>query len=91
MLHPALVGAKACIFDAGGTIVHPDWPRVSQIAAEVSGQTFTPAEMARAFGAMLRAVGIEMQREGFVLPGEMKAPLGLSKMFVALAWMPKRR
>ena len=28
--------------------------------------------MGRAFGEMLRAVGIEMQREGFVLPDEMK-------------------
>jgi HAD superfamily hydrolase (TIGR01509 family) len=30
--------------------------------------------MSRAFGEMLREVGIEMQREGFVLPEEMKRP-----------------
>ncbi len=30
--------------------------------------------MGRAFGEMLRAVGMEMQREGFVLPDEMKRP-----------------
>lgn len=85
MIHSALYGAKACIFDAGGTIVHPDWPRLSQIAAEVSDQTFTPLEMARAFSEMLRLVGIEMQREGFVLPDEMKAPhWTFRRMFAAL-------
>jgi HAD superfamily hydrolase (TIGR01509 family) len=74
LLHPALQGARACIFDAGGTLVHPDWPRLSHIAAEVSGRSFEPSEMSRAFGEMLREVGIEMQREGFVLPDEMKRP-----------------
>ena len=74
MLHPALKGARACIFDAGGTLVHPDWPRLSRIAEEVSGRSFESSEMSRAFGEMLRAVGIEMQREGFVLPEEMKRP-----------------
>jgi putative hydrolase of the HAD superfamily len=73
-LHPALNGARACIFDAGGTIVHPDWTRLSRIAAEVSGRSFNSAEMARAFSEMLRAVGIEIQREGPVLPDEMKRP-----------------
>jgi HAD superfamily hydrolase (TIGR01509 family) len=73
-LHPALDGARACIFDAGGTIVHPDWPRLSHIAAEVSGCSFSSDEMARAFGEMLGAVGVEIQREGFVLPEEMKRP-----------------
>ncbi len=74
MLHPALRGARACIFDAGGTLVHPDWPRLSRIAADVSGRSFDSTEMSRAFGEMLRAVGMEMQREGFVLPEEMKRP-----------------
>ena len=73
-LHPALNGARACIFDAGGTIVHPDWVRLSRIAADVSGRSFNSEEMARAFGEMLRAVGIEIQAEGFVLPDEMKRP-----------------
>jgi len=54
--------------------VHPDWTRLSRIAAEVSGRSFNSQEMARAFGEMLRAVGIEIQREGFVLPDEMKRP-----------------
>jgi FMN phosphatase YigB (HAD superfamily) len=74
MLHPALRGARACIFDVGGTLVHPDWPRLSRIAEEISGRSFEASEMSRAFGEMLRDVGIEMQREGFVLPEEMKRP-----------------
>lgn len=73
-LHPSLGGARACIFDAGGTLVHPDWPRLSRIAEEAGGRAFESAEMGRAFGEMLRAVGVEMQREGFVLPEEMKRP-----------------
>ena len=85
MIHSALAGAKACIFDAGGTIVHPDWPRISQIAADVSGQVFAAPDMARAFSEMLRAVGIEMQREDFELPDEMKAPhWTFRRMFGAL-------
>lgn len=74
MLHPALNGARACIFDAGGTLVHPDWPRLSRIAEEVSGRSFESREMGRAFGEMLRAVGLEMHREGFVPQEEMKRP-----------------
>src|SRR6266496_2363041 len=74
MLHPALRGARACIFDAGGTLVHPDWPRLSRIAEEITGRHFVGVEMGRAFGNMLRTVGVEMQREGFVMPEEMKRP-----------------
>lgn len=74
MLHPALIGVRACIFDAGGTLVHPDWTRLSRIAHDVSGRSFESAEMSRAFGEMLKIVGIEMQPEGFVLPEEMKRP-----------------
>ena len=54
--------------------MHPDWPRLSHIAEKVSGRAFEPSEMGRAFGEMLRAVGIEMQREGFVLADDMKRP-----------------
>jgi putative hydrolase of the HAD superfamily len=74
MLHPSLQGARACIFDAGGTLVHPDWERLARIAESVSQRSFSDGQMGRAFGEMLRAVGIEMQREDFVLPDEMKRP-----------------
>ena len=93
VLHPALSGVRACIFDAGGTIVHPDWPRLSAIAEKISGRNFSNKEMIRAFGEMLKRVGVEMERDGFVLPDEMKQPhwtfrrmyaaLGLDESFCA--------
>ena len=73
-LHSALDGMRACIFDAGGTLVHPDWARLSHIAETVSGRSFESSEMDRAFGEMLRAVGREMQRESSALADEMKRP-----------------
>ena len=57
MLHPSLNGARACVFDAGGTLVHPDWPRLASLAEEVSGRRFGDDEMRLAFGEMLRRVG----------------------------------
>ncbi|MFN2514502.1 MAG: hypothetical protein ABR568_24215, partial [Pyrinomonadaceae bacterium] len=84
-LHPALNGARACIFDAGGTLVHPDWARLSQVAEKVSGRAFEAAEMGQAFGEMLRAVGIEMQCEGFALADDMKRPhWTFRRMYLAL-------
>jgi HAD superfamily hydrolase (TIGR01509 family) len=71
-LHPALKGVRACIFDAGGTLVHPDWPRLSRIAEEVAGRVLPAEEMGRAFAEMLRKLGIDMQREGFVMPDDTK-------------------
>ncbi len=85
VLHPALSGVRACIFDAGGTIVHPDWPRLSAIAEKISGRNFKTKEMIRAFGEMLKKVGIEMERDGFVLPDEMKQPhWTFRRMYAAL-------
>src|SRR3712207_2393294 len=57
MLHPSLNGARACVFDAGGTLVHPDWQRLAALAREVSGRTFGSDEMRRAFGEMLKCAG----------------------------------
>jgi HAD superfamily hydrolase (TIGR01509 family) len=59
MLHPSLSGARACVFDAGGTLVHPDWPRLAALAAGATGHTFGADEMRRAFGEMLKAAGAQ--------------------------------
>ena len=61
-LHPSLDGARACIFDVGGTLVHPDWQRLAALAEEVAGSRFSDEEMRRAFGEMLKTVGAEVQR-----------------------------
>ena len=57
MLHPSLIGARACVFDAGGTLVHPDWPRLAALAEDVAGRRLEANEMRRAFGEMLKCVG----------------------------------
>jgi HAD superfamily hydrolase (TIGR01509 family) len=63
-LHPSLNGARACVFDAGGTLVHPDWPRLAALAEEFAGRRLEADEMRRAFGEMLKCVG-----SGAALPG----------------------
>jgi putative hydrolase of the HAD superfamily len=70
MLHPSLIGARACVFDAGGTLVHPDWARLNALAEEVAGRTFGAEEMRRAFGEMLKGVGAEVQKSGGPSAGE---------------------
>jgi putative hydrolase of the HAD superfamily len=61
MLHPSLNGARACLFDVGGTLVHPDWPRLAALAEESAGRRFTDEEMRRAFGEMLKCAGGQAQ------------------------------
>ena len=67
MLHPSLIGARACVFDAGGTLVHPDWTRLAALAREVSGRTFASDEMRRAFVEMLKCVGAQTPPGGRVI------------------------
>jgi putative hydrolase of the HAD superfamily len=55
-LHPSLRGARACVFDAGGTLVHPDWARLADLAEEAAGRRLGAEEMRRAFGDMLKCV-----------------------------------
>lgn len=55
-LHPILEGARACVFDAGGTLIHPDWERLAAMAEGHAGRRFGADEMRRAFGEMLRRV-----------------------------------
>ena len=59
-LHPSLSGARACVFDAGGTLVHPDWPRLAGLAEEFAGRRLSEEEMRRAFGEMLKCVNEPM-------------------------------
>jgi len=64
MLHPSLNGARACVFDAGGTLIHPDWGRLAALAEEAEGRRFEAEEMRRAFGEMLKAAGTGVQAPG---------------------------
>lgn len=47
-LHPILGDKRAVLFDAGGTLVHPDWRRLALLAEEEMGRAFTPAELRQA-------------------------------------------
>src|SRR5919107_5761228 len=84
MLHPSLVGARACVFDAGGTLIHPDWPRLARLAADVAGREFGPEEMRRAMGEVLKAVGSEIQKNSAPSPEETKQHWVLRRVFAAL-------
>ena len=61
-LHPALRGVRAVFFDVGGTLVHPDWPRLASIAAEGAGRAYTARQLEQAMKEILCAVDLELQR-----------------------------
>jgi putative hydrolase of the HAD superfamily len=75
-LHPLLRGARAVLFDAGGTLVHPDWERFARIAHEVAARTITNDDIRRALATALykadthlrggNAPTEEMKRAGWV-------------------------
>jgi putative hydrolase of the HAD superfamily len=60
-LHPALRGVRAVLFDMGGTLVQPDWPRLAHVATAESGRTFNPTELERAMKEILCAVDLDLQ------------------------------
>ncbi|HYH85314.1 MAG TPA: HAD-IA family hydrolase [Pyrinomonadaceae bacterium] len=84
MLHPSLRGARACIFDAGGTLVHPDWPRLAAFAETAARRVLAPEEMRRAMGDVLKAVGEEMQKNPSTPADERKRHWVFRRMYLAL-------
>jgi HAD superfamily hydrolase (TIGR01509 family) len=61
-LHPALRGLRAVLFDVGGTLTHPDWARLSQLAAREAVGEFTATELERAFKGGLKEVDACIKR-----------------------------
>jgi putative hydrolase of the HAD superfamily len=59
-LHPLLRDARAVLFDAGGTLVHPDWSRLARLAEAETGRTFAPEEMRRMLYEALRLVDAKL-------------------------------
>lgn len=57
-LHPALRGARAVLFDVGGTLTHPDWQRLAALAREEAGREFDSSELDRVFKDGLREVDL---------------------------------
>ena len=61
-LHPALRGVRAVLFDVGGTLTHPDWPRLASLARDEAGSEFESAELERVFKNGLREVDACLKR-----------------------------
>lgn len=71
-LHPSLRrGVRAVLFDAGGTLVHPDWQRLARLASVPAGRELAAEELGRKFKEMMCAVDAGMQR-GEPLPEDTK-------------------
>ena len=64
-LHPLLSGARAVLFDAGGTLSHPDWERIALLAKRETGREFTAEVMRRTLYESLRAVDARLGEEAF--------------------------
>ena len=60
-LHPLLHDVSALIFDAGGTLVHPDWRRLAYLAKAETGRDFSPQQMRYAMYEVLREVDLGLQ------------------------------
>lgn len=64
-LHPLLrCDVRAVLFDAGGTLVHPDWQRLVSLAAGELETPINDAEMRRAVRETLRDVDACVTRDG---------------------------
>jgi len=64
LLHPALRGVRAVLFDVGGTLLHPDWERLAQFAQEQTGRELNAEELTRALKEILRAVDVALRDGG---------------------------
>jgi putative hydrolase of the HAD superfamily len=62
-LHPFIKDARAVLFDAGGTLTHPDWERIINLAKRETGRTLDVREMRRRFSEALRAVDGRLSEE----------------------------
>ncbi|MGI9107088.1 MAG: HAD family hydrolase [Pyrinomonadaceae bacterium] len=61
-LHPSVLGVRAVLFDAGGTLVHPDWERLARLVSEETKREFGAGELGRKFKEMMCAVDADLQR-----------------------------
>lgn len=50
------------LFDVGGTLTHPDWPRLASLARAEAGREFEAAELERVFKDGLREVDACLKR-----------------------------
>ena len=90
--HPLVREARGVLFDAGGTLTHPDWERLAALAEEESGRQFTAEELRRAVKQIMRvaddclhkgqALPFDTHRRGWVFQ-QMYTTLGLEEAHCA--------
>src|SRR5437763_15234470 len=85
-LHPLVSGARAVLFDAGGTLSHPDWERIALLAKREAGRDFTAAQMRRALYESLRAVDARLFEETFRASRTRRPGWGFQDMFCSLGF-----
>jgi putative hydrolase of the HAD superfamily len=83
-LHPALRGRRAVLFDVGGTLLHPEWSRLSQLAVEITGRVFSEDELQRAMKEMLRGVSAQIAEKGEAAAEERRRNWVFHRMYAAL-------
>ena len=64
-LHPLLSGARAVLFDAGGTLSHPDCERIALLAKRETGRDFIAAKMRRTLYEVLHETDARLFDEAF--------------------------
>lgn len=62
-LHPLLRDARAVLFDAGGTLTHPDWERIARLLKQETGRAFETLKMRRTLYEALRLVDARLSEE----------------------------
>jgi HAD superfamily hydrolase (TIGR01662 family) len=87
-LHPLIKDARAVLFDAGGTLTHPDWERIALLAKLETGRAFETLELRRTLYEALRELdarlfeervsAVHTRREGWVFH-DLFAALGLDE------------
>ena len=62
-LHPVIKDARAVLFDAGGTLTHPDWERIALLLKRETGRAFEALELRRALYRALREIDAQLSEE----------------------------
>ena len=83
-MHPALRGLRAVLFDAGGTLVHPDWERLARLALEQTGRAFSAIELERAMRAGIHAAAERTMRGDAPLADEQQRNWVFRRMYATL-------
>jgi HAD superfamily hydrolase (TIGR01662 family) len=62
-LHPLLHDARAVLFDAGGTLAHPDWERIARLVEQETGCSYEATELRRSLYESLRLIDGRLAEE----------------------------